>query len=54
MKGHDENKQKRLILLVLLCLVLPLASLKIMDIYSRAKYQHDNPNRYPMSAPAAK
>ena len=54
MSGHDENKQKRLVLLVLLCLALPLACLEGWNLYSRAKWQSANPHAYPMAAPAVK
>lgn len=53
-KGNDDKKGKRVLLLILVALLTPLASLEIYNIYSRAKWQSHNPNGYPMSAPAVK
>ena len=51
---HDKTKRLLIVVLVVALLELPLAILQGINIYQRVKYQKDNPNRYPMSAPAAK
>ena len=51
---HDKTKRFLIVVLIIAVLEAPLAILQGINIYQRVKYQKDNPNRYPMSAPAAK
>ena len=51
---HDKQKKAIIILLAWALITTPFATLQVINIWQKVKYQKDNPNRFPMSAPAVK